>query len=86
MNEQNNNPNRQAWKELQQAFAGAAEEAGFTKEQDVVDYIKAMRQETAVEAMKKFQREMAGEWEKAGLHSDEDVMDLIREMRAEEKG
>ena len=39
------NSNRLAWKELQLAFAGAAEEAGFTSEQDVVDYCKEVRQE-----------------------------------------
>jgi len=39
------NSNRLAWKELQKAFAGAAEEAGFSNEQDVVDYCKVVRQE-----------------------------------------
>ena len=39
------NSNRLAWKELQKAFAGAAEEAGFASEQDVVDYCKDIRQE-----------------------------------------
>jgi len=39
------NSNRLAWKELQNAFAGAAKEAGFTNEQDVVDYCKEIRRE-----------------------------------------
>ena len=39
------NSNRLAWQELQTAFAGAAEEAGFKTEQDVVDYCKEIRQE-----------------------------------------
>ncbi|MDR2572061.1 MAG: AbrB/MazE/SpoVT family DNA-binding domain-containing protein [Oscillospiraceae bacterium] len=39
------NSNRLAWKELQQAFDGAAEEAGFETEQDVVDFCKEIRNE-----------------------------------------
>ena len=39
------NPNRLAWQELQKAFEGAAEEAGFCNEQDVVDYCKEVRRE-----------------------------------------
>ena len=39
------NSNRLAWKELQTAFAGAAQEAGFSSEEDVVDYCKEIRQE-----------------------------------------
>ena len=39
------NPNRLAWKEMQKAFEGAAEEAGFRNEQDVVDYCSDIRRE-----------------------------------------
>ena len=39
------NSNRLAWKELQEGFAGAAEEAGWASEQDVVDYCKEIRRE-----------------------------------------
>jgi AbrB family looped-hinge helix DNA binding protein len=39
------NSNRIAWKELQTAFQGAAEEAGFQSEEDVVDFCKEVRQE-----------------------------------------
>jgi AbrB family looped-hinge helix DNA binding protein len=39
------NSNRLAWKELQQAFEGAAEKAGFETEQDVVDFCKEIRNE-----------------------------------------
>ena len=39
------NPNRLAWQEIQKAFSGAAEEAGFKNEQDVVDYCKEIRRE-----------------------------------------
>jgi AbrB family looped-hinge helix DNA binding protein len=39
------NSNRLAWKELQKSFEGAAEEAGFQNEQDVVDYCKEIRRE-----------------------------------------
>jgi len=39
------NPNRLAWQEVQKAFSGAAEEAGFNNEQDVVDYCKEVRRE-----------------------------------------
>jgi AbrB family looped-hinge helix DNA binding protein len=39
------NSNRLAWKELQKAFEGAAEEAGFKTEQDVVDFCKEIRNE-----------------------------------------
>ncbi|GHV19414.1 AbrB family transcriptional regulator [Clostridia bacterium] len=39
------NSNRLAWRELQKAFEGAAEEAGFKDEQDVVDFCKEVRRE-----------------------------------------
>ena len=39
------NPNRLAWNELQKGFEGAAEEAGFQNEQDVVDYCNEVRRE-----------------------------------------
>jgi AbrB family looped-hinge helix DNA binding protein len=39
------NPNRLAWQEIQKAFEGAAEEAGFRDEQSVIDYCKAVRRE-----------------------------------------
>jgi AbrB family looped-hinge helix DNA binding protein len=39
------NSNRIAWKELQTAFEGAAEEAGFQSEEDVIDFCKEIRQE-----------------------------------------
>jgi len=39
------NPNRLAWQELQKTFEGAAEEAGFRDEQDVVNYCKEIRRE-----------------------------------------
>jgi len=39
------NSNRLAWKELQEAFAGAAEEVGFKVEQDVIDYCREIRNE-----------------------------------------
>jgi AbrB family looped-hinge helix DNA binding protein len=39
------NSNRMAWKEFQNGMRGAAEEAGFTSEQDVVDYCKEIRRE-----------------------------------------
>ena len=39
------NPNRLAWQEVQKAFDGAAEEAGFSNEQDVVDFCKEIRRE-----------------------------------------
>ena len=37
--------NATALKELQEAMNGAAEEAGFTCEQDVIDYCKEIRRE-----------------------------------------
>jgi AbrB family looped-hinge helix DNA binding protein len=39
------NPSRLAWQEVQKAFDGAAEEAGFLDEQSVVDYCKEVRYE-----------------------------------------
>ena len=37
------NSNRLAFEELQQGMAGAAEQAGITSEQDVVDIVKDIR-------------------------------------------
>ena len=37
------NSNRLAFEELQQGMAGAAEQAGITSEQDVVDLVKGIR-------------------------------------------
>ena len=39
------NSNRKVWKEFQKGMEGAAEEAGFTCEQDVVDFCKEIRRE-----------------------------------------
>ncbi|GHU89740.1 AbrB family transcriptional regulator [Clostridia bacterium] len=39
------NSNRLAWREFQRDMAGAAEEAGFKDEQDVVDFCKQIRRE-----------------------------------------
>jgi AbrB family looped-hinge helix DNA binding protein len=39
------NSNRMAFEEYQQGMKGAAEEAGFLNEQDVVDYVKQIRRE-----------------------------------------
>jgi AbrB family looped-hinge helix DNA binding protein len=39
------NSNRIAWKELQTSFQGAAEEAGFKSEDDVIDFCRNIRQE-----------------------------------------
>jgi len=39
------NPNRMAWMEFQKGMQGAAEEAGFACEQDVVDYCREVRRE-----------------------------------------
>jgi AbrB family looped-hinge helix DNA binding protein len=39
------NSNRLAWRDLQDAFNGAADEAGWKSEQDVVDYCKEIRKE-----------------------------------------
>jgi len=39
------NSSRLAWKELQKAFEGAADEAGFKTEQDAIDYCKEIRSE-----------------------------------------
>ena len=45
------NPNRLAWQEIQKAFIGAAEEAGFNNEQDVVDYCREVRREMLVQRL-----------------------------------
>ena len=39
------NSNHLAWQELQAGFDGAAEEAGFISEEDVVQYCRELRQE-----------------------------------------
>ena len=39
------NSNRLAFEEVQRGMAGAAEEAGITSEQDVVDLVKEIRRE-----------------------------------------
>jgi AbrB family looped-hinge helix DNA binding protein len=39
------NSNHLAWRELQEGFAGAAAEAGWSSEQDVVDFCREVRQE-----------------------------------------
>ena len=39
------NSNHLAWKQLQDGFAGAAEEAGWSSEQDVIDFCREVRQE-----------------------------------------
>ncbi|MDR0929414.1 MAG: AbrB/MazE/SpoVT family DNA-binding domain-containing protein [Oscillospiraceae bacterium] len=39
------NSNRMAWTELQTAFEGAAEEAGFQSEDDVVAFCREVRRE-----------------------------------------
>jgi AbrB family looped-hinge helix DNA binding protein len=39
------NSNQLAWRELQEGFAGAAAEAGWSSEQDVVDFCREVRQE-----------------------------------------
>jgi len=39
------NSNHLAWRELQAGFTGAAEEAGFTSEEDAVQYCREIRQE-----------------------------------------
>jgi AbrB family looped-hinge helix DNA binding protein len=39
------NSNRKVWKEFQKGMEGAAEEAGFSCEQDVVDFCKEIRRE-----------------------------------------
>ena len=40
------NSNRLAFEDFQRGMAGAAEEAGITSEQDVVDFVNDIRRET----------------------------------------
>lgn len=48
-----------AWHDLQNDFLGAAEEAGFESEQDVIDYCKEIRRElNAKRAKEREEREL----------------------------